>query len=90
VKFTDAEVSDLIQGRGVTDPQTSALLKILKPTVLLNSPVLGQTTIAPYGVSGPDDWQAGQGYLALGVLLSLAAAFGVGYAVRGKGSRGRR
>ena len=76
VTYTGAElVADAPAGGS---PGTMGAL--LKPTIIVKSK-LGTKTLAPSGVTGPDDWRGNVNMLALGVGLGAVVLIGAGFAL---------
>ena len=55
-------------------------LRLIQPTIVLESPTLGRQTIAPGGVADPDAWKLYAALLGLGVLGVGALIFFAGRA----------
>jgi hypothetical protein len=59
----------------------------VKPTVFVESPILGPFMLAPYGAAGPDDWKETRRGLYWRVGLTAAALVGIGFLLGRAGKR---
>ena len=61
------------------EQQRSRVLSFLKPTVIMESKVLGDLVWAPYGVSDTESWRRNQRDAMILLFGGAAAIFGLGY-----------
>ena len=99
VGLTAQEIKDLMAGkRPPAPPPPSTIaqaiktnyLKLLKPTLEIRSPLIGNYSYAPHGRAGPEEWKrtftiAGA-FLGVTLLGTAIIVYSVGYA---RGSKGK-
>lgn len=82
VVLNQRDLIDLMSGRNQGTGKPNKALAFLKPTVVINSPVLGQKVWAPWGVSDPRTpsiWKNRMTLLVGGTALGLVLiGFGLG------------
>ena len=82
VDFTGEELDGIAGGSQATSSGESPVLRFLRPTVVVDSPIFRDAIVlAPYGAADPDEWRKvrTRGYVAIGV--TAAVLLGIGFAL---------
>lgn len=79
------QMADLIQQRGSPKGQQEGaagrLLKLIKPTVIIKSPVMGDRVYAPYGEAAPISASIWRNRLGLALTATVLVLVGTGFAL---------
>lgn len=83
-------VADLLAPSGPSQPP-NPLVRLVKPTIVLSGPGIGDQVVAPGGAVGPDDWKTPATLVAVLGLVAATLVIKSAWVVGHKASRrGRR